>query len=89
MEDVNNKEIVDLVIARLKTIPSDAGLSVGTPSSRTFTVDELISQVRNGTEIGKKVIETQLFFLRSLQDLPIADVIEKIRTIPGFEKKTE
>lgn len=73
MDDANNKDAVDLVIARLKTIPSDAGLSVGSSPDKTFSVDELISEVRGGTEIGKQVIESQLFFLRSLQDLPIVD----------------
>ncbi|MFH1192699.1 MAG: hypothetical protein V1656_00030 [Candidatus Jorgensenbacteria bacterium] len=67
-----NKEIIDLVIARLKTIPTDASLSVG-KEGKGFTVDELIESVRIGDEIGKQVIETQLYFLRSLKDLPIEE----------------
>lgn len=63
-------EIIDLVIARLQTIPSNASLHVGN-EERGFNVNELIEQVRNGTDIGKKFIESQLYFLRSLKDLPV------------------
>lgn len=67
-----NKEIVDLVIARLKTIPSNATLSIGGEKDG-FTVSNLIDRVRAGDEVGKKIIEAQLYFLRSLKDLPIEE----------------
>lgn len=76
MDDTNNKDVIDLVIARLKAIPSDASLSVGLSPNKTFNMDELIYQVRSGTEVGKQVIESQLFFLRSLQDLPVSDYVD-------------
>ena len=65
------QDIINLVIARLKTIPSNASLSVGS-DKEPMSVDALIEEVKNQTEIGKKLIESQLFFLRSLQDLPVA-----------------
>lgn len=65
------QDIINLVIARLKTIPSNANLSVGS-DKEPMSVDALIEEVKNQTEIGKKLIESQLFFLRSLQDLPVA-----------------
>jgi hypothetical protein len=66
--EVITEDIINLVIARLKTIPENARLSVG--NSEQMQVADIIDQVRNQTEIGKQVIETQLFFLRSLSNLP-------------------
>lgn len=66
-----DKEIVDLVVARLETIPSNVNLSVGDEGS--FTIDELIEKVKSGDEIGKKVIELHLNFLRSLGNLPLEE----------------
>ena len=68
-----NQDVVNLVIARLKTIPSNAKLSVGN-ESETLPVEKMIEEVKKQSEVGKKIIEVQLFFLRSLQDLPIAGV---------------
>ncbi len=66
-----NQDIINLVIARLKTIPSNATLSVGS-DKEPMSAEVLIEEVKKQTEIGKKLIESQLFFLRSLQDLPVA-----------------
>lgn len=66
-----NQDIINLVIARLKTIPSNAQLSIGN-NKEGLPVIDLIEEVKNQTEIGKKVIESQLLFLRSLQNLPVA-----------------
>ncbi len=66
-----NQDIINLVIARLKTIPSNANLSVGS-EKEPMAAEDLIREVQNKTEIGKKIVESQLFFLRSLQNLPVA-----------------
>jgi hypothetical protein len=66
-----NQEIINLVVARLKTIPSNANLSVG-GDNEPMSVYSLIEEVKKQTEVGKKLVESQLFFLRSLQDLPVA-----------------
>jgi len=65
-----SQEIINLVVARLKTIPSNANLSVG-GDKEPMSVDALIEEVKKQTEVGKKLVESQLFFLRSLQDLPV------------------
>ncbi len=64
-----SQDVINLVIARLKTIPSNANLSVGS-NKEPMSTEVLIEEVRNQTEIGKKLVESQLFFLRSLQNLP-------------------
>ena len=76
-EEKNNKEkgeelekdIINLVIERLKTIPATASLSIGERGS--FSVKEMIDHVRENDDTGKQIIETQLEYIRSLKDLPV------------------
>jgi hypothetical protein len=67
-----SEDIVNLVIARLETIPSNVEMSVGNEGS--FSVEELIEKVRKQDDIGKKMIEMQLAYLRSLGKLPTQDL---------------
>jgi len=60
------KEIKALVTARLATIPSDAILSVG--SHGEFTRDQILTEVENETEIGKKMIEMHIRYLQKLKE---------------------
>jgi hypothetical protein len=60
-----DKDIQDLVIARLQTLPDDVELSIG--SEGDFTKDELIDHVRQGDNVGQKIIELEMSFLRSLK----------------------
>lgn len=65
------KEIEELVIARLKSIPEGLELAVGDKGS--FSTEELMKHVRDNDDIGKMYIETQLDYLRSLNNLPLDD----------------
>jgi hypothetical protein len=67
-----SEDMVNLVIARLETIPRNLELSVGSEGS--FSIDELIEMVRKQDNIGKKMIEMQLAYLRSLGKLPTQDL---------------
>ena len=60
-EDIK-EEIKELVIARLEVMPRDKKISIG--SSGDFTRDELIEAVKEGNELGKRIIEVQLEYLR-------------------------
>ncbi len=60
------QEIKNLVIARLKTLPEDKSVSVG--SEGDFTKDELIQHVEDNDEIGKKVIEVEMNFLHAIKE---------------------
>ena len=71
-EQKNYEDTINLVIARLKTIPSNVELSVGNEGS--FSVEELIEKVKKQDDIGKKMIEMQLAYLRSLSKLPTQDL---------------
>lgn len=71
---MNEKEIpqdvINLVIARLQTIPSNVSVSIGNDGS--FTINQLIERIRNQDEIGKKMVEMQLAYIRSWGKPPVA-----------------
>ena len=60
-----DKDIQELVIARLQTLPESVEVSI--ESEGDFTKDELIDHVRHGDDIGKKIIDLEMSFLRSLK----------------------
>lgn len=62
-----SQEIKDLVIARLEVLPEDTGISIG--SAGEFTRDELIERVRQGDEIGQKIVQVELSYLKSLKNI--------------------
>ena len=77
MEEKNDtqiisEDIINLVIARLETIPPNIEMSVGNEGS--FSIDELIERVKKQDSIGRKMIEMQLAYLRSLGKLPTQDL---------------
>lgn len=62
-----NDQVKELVIARLEVLPEDTGISIG--SAGEFSRDELIRSVREGNEIGRKIVEVELNYLQSLKDI--------------------
>ena len=66
MTDTNNKEVIDLVVARLESLPSNKQISIG--SNGELSKQELIDHVKKSDEIGKKMIELEMEFLRSLKE---------------------
>ena len=61
------EDIKELVIARLEVLSLDKKFSIGS-NEKEFTRDELIESVKNEDEIGQKVIDLELTFLRALKD---------------------
>ena len=68
MKDKNEKkeQVKKLVIARLDSIPSTVNISVGSMGS--FSKNELIEEIELGTELGEKMIEIELEYLRKLKE---------------------
>lgn len=67
MKNKDKKEqIKKLVIARLDSLPSNVNISVGSEGS--FNKQQLIEQVESDTEIGEKMIEIELEYLRKLKE---------------------
>jgi len=65
MSEEITDEIKELVIARLDAISSNKKISIGNYGE--FTKEELIEGVRSGSEVGKKIIEVELEFLRAFK----------------------
>ena len=63
--DKISEDIKQLVILRLETLPSDKKISIG--SYGDFRKEELIAHVEKEDEIGKKMVEVELEFLRALK----------------------
>jgi hypothetical protein len=63
---VTDEEIRKLVIVRLRALPSQKRISIG--SDGEFTIEDLIERVKENDKIGQKIIEIQLSYLRSLKE---------------------
>ena len=70
-KNTTDQEVVDLVIARLETMPSNISMSIG--GGDNMSIQELIERVRVNDEVGKQIVEMQLDYLRSLKDLPLEE----------------
>ena len=56
----------EIVIARLRVMPSNRRIAVGDRGS--FSRDELILEVEKDTEVGKMMVEIEMAFLKALKD---------------------
>lgn len=61
-----NKEVKNLVKARLSVLPKDVMISIGADGS--FNRDELIDHVEKGDKIGRKMIKMNMEFLQALKE---------------------
>lgn len=68
-----SEEIGELVIARLEVLPKDKKISIG--SFGEFTKSELIEHVKKGDELGEKIINIELEFLRALAQGKLLDEV--------------
>lgn len=65
-ENKIDEEIKKIVIARLEVFPSDKKISIG--SIGELTKEEMIENVEKETDIGEKIVEVQLNYLRTLKE---------------------
>lgn len=61
-----DKDVKELIVARLETLPLGAVVSIG--SGQEFTKEEIIQSVRDGNDVGQKIVEIEMFFLQGLKD---------------------
>ncbi len=61
-----NPEITELVIARLETLPANLKMSIGNYGE--FTKEELIEHVKKRDQIGNKMVEIELEFLKAMKE---------------------
>lgn len=64
-------DIINLVIARLQALPSNVSISIGRVGNseveEDYKVAKLIEHVKANDEIGKKIMEIQLAYIRSFK----------------------
>lgn len=61
-----DKEVKKIVIARLEVFPTDKKISIG--SMGEFTKEEMIKHVERGDDVGEKIAEVHLNYLRMLKE---------------------
>ena len=61
-----SEEIKELVIFRLESLSPNKKVSIG--SHGEFSREELIEHVKKGDEIGKKIVDIEMEFLRALKE---------------------
>ncbi len=59
-----NEDIKQLVVERLKATSGDLKISIG--GEGAFSKEDLIKRVEEGDDIGQKVMEIQMEYLRDL-----------------------
>lgn len=59
-------QIKELVVARLQSIPSNASISIGMEGN--FNRAQLIKHVEDEDEIGKKITQVELEYLKALKE---------------------
>ena len=62
---VNDKDIRELVKARLQNFPSGKKVSIG--SDGDFSKEDLIRAIDQKTDLGAKIINIQMEYLRALK----------------------
>ena len=71
-----SKELKELVLYKLDMeVPANFKMSIG--KEGTFTRDQLKSEVKSGSEVGKIYVEMQLNFMRSLMNGEISAALAK------------
>lgn len=65
-----------LVIARIKAMSDNLQLNIGSEQKKTYTKDELISNVSSCTDIGKKIILQQIAYIQAVSSGQIYQLIQ-------------
>ena len=58
-----NTDLQNIVVERLKRLPSHLRISIG---SSNYSNEELVASVKEGTKLGKQIMEIQLNYLQDL-----------------------
>jgi len=59
------EDVKELVLIRMETLPSHKKISIG--SYGEFSKEELIQHIKDDDEIGKKMVQVEMEFLRALK----------------------
>lgn len=71
------EEIKELVITRIEAqLPSHLKLSIG--SSGSMTKEEMIEHIKKGDEVGQKIINSHMAFLKALVNGELVKAITSV-----------
>lgn len=73
---MTDEEIRRLVVERLKSISDETSLMIG--GDQKLTKSEIITNVKNNSNVGKQIIDMQMTYLR---DLASGKLMEKIMSL--------
>ena len=59
-----DQNLKNMVMGRLQTIPEGVEISVG--NSGSFKKDDLIRNIKDETEVGKKMVDIELAYMKDL-----------------------
>ena len=59
-----------IVLARLRETPPNVKVSFGNMNGKFLGPNDLIKEINNDSELGKKIINLQFAYLRALKELP-------------------
>lgn len=65
-EEQITQDEIDVVIARLRAIPDNALITIGSPEG-SLSKEQLMNEVKNLTPLGKEIIRMQMSYLRSFK----------------------
>ena len=65
-DSTSDEDIRELVKARLQTFPSGKKISIG--SDGEFSKEDLIKEVDQRTDLGKKIIDIQMDYMRAFKN---------------------
>lgn len=65
-EEQITQDEIDVVIARLRAIPENALITIGSPEG-SLSKEQLIEEVKGLTPLGKEIIRMQMSYLRSFK----------------------
>ena len=63
-----NEKIKELIIARLRSTPPHLGIVIGSGAQETYTPNELIHEIEQGSQLGNDYLELEIDFLRALKE---------------------
>lgn len=63
-----SQDVIDLVVARLKAIPPNVAISFGN-EREAYDVEDLIQHVIDQDDLGERIVDIQLNYLRSFGEL--------------------
>lgn len=68
------KEVKELILARIDVMPDNIKLSIGSYGS--FSKDQLKENVEKETDVGHKIVEMQLDFLKAVSNGELYSLVD-------------